>query len=86
MIGIIIHEEVEDTEAVVDLLNHIATKVKEGYTSGYHPGWELKGETGIECGCNDSACKKQGPEGEVAGHIEECPCDRCHREMGKVSG
>lgn len=44
MIGIEITEEVESVEEMVDLLNTIATKVKEGYTSGYYPHWELTGE------------------------------------------
>lgn len=44
MIKIEILEEVETKEDMVDLLNQIATMVKEGYTSGYHPGWRIEGE------------------------------------------
>lgn len=39
---IIIYEEVEDAEQAVDLLNYIAEKIKDGNTSGYHPGWALE--------------------------------------------
>lgn len=41
MYRIEITEEVESTYDMVDLLNTIATKVKEGYTSGYYPHWQL---------------------------------------------
>lgn len=41
MIRIEITEEVADAMAMVDLLNHIATLVKEGYTSGYYPHWQI---------------------------------------------
>lgn len=41
MIKIEIYEEVDDAVAMVDLLNHITTMVKDGYISGYHPGWKL---------------------------------------------
>lgn len=44
MIKLEIYEEVASVSDLVDLLNEIATKVKEGYTSGYHPGWKLVGE------------------------------------------
>lgn len=36
-----IDEVVDSGTDMVDLLNHIATKIKEGFTSGYHPGWTL---------------------------------------------
>lgn len=39
----------------------------------------------ITCDCNDSSCLKKGEEGEVAGHIDDCSCDVCHRYYGKVS-
>lgn len=42
MIKIEIHDEVEDEMAMVDLLNHIATLVKEGYTSGINPNWDIR--------------------------------------------
>lgn len=41
MFKLTIHEEVENPEEMIDLLNEIATKIQEGYTSGYHPGWSL---------------------------------------------
>lgn len=39
---------------------------------------------GINCNCEDNSCKNKGQEGEVEGHIENCSCDKCHREMGKL--
>jgi hypothetical protein len=36
-----IYEEVETESELVDLLRRIAELAEEGYTSGYHPGWEL---------------------------------------------
>lgn len=44
MITIEIHEEVATSMDLVDLLNHIATMVKSGHTSGFSPGWKLVGE------------------------------------------
>lgn len=41
MIRIEISEEAADTADMVDLLNRIATLVKDGYTSGYGPRWEI---------------------------------------------
>lgn len=41
MIKIEILEEVADSMAMVDLLNHIATMVKQGYTSGFYPHWAI---------------------------------------------
>lgn len=89
MIGIKISEEVENAEAMVDLLNEIATKVKEGYTSGYYPHWEItpadEEPVMISCACMDGSCSgKRGAEGEVNRHIENCDCSHCHREMGSV--
>lgn len=70
MIKIEIHEEVSNAEEMVDLLNEIATKVKEGYTSGYHPGWTISGEEEklSKC-CNASMiggvqCEACGSNGE----------------------
>ena len=40
--GIIIYETVEDEQALADLLQHIAGQIQQGYTSGYHPGWEMQ--------------------------------------------
>lgn len=39
MLRITIEEEVKTPEDLVDLLNFIATKVKDGYTSGHYPHW-----------------------------------------------
>lgn len=47
MLKIDIHEEVDDAGELVDLLNHIATLVKEGYTSGHYPRWSITGEETI---------------------------------------
>lgn len=45
MRSIEIFEEVSNDYEMVDLLRHIADQIeREGYTSGYHPGWELQGE------------------------------------------
>ena len=41
MIKIEIHSEVEDYEEAIDLLNFIATKIKEGKVYGSNPDWEL---------------------------------------------
>jgi ABC-type glycerol-3-phosphate transport system substrate-binding protein len=37
-----IHETFSDTEELVRALEYIKGLIEEGYTSGYHPGWELK--------------------------------------------
>lgn len=41
----------------------------------------------IECSCNDPGCNiSPGEEnGEVRGHIYNCPCGECHTAIGKVS-
>lgn len=44
MMTIEIQEVVEDTSAMVDVLNTIATMVKEGYTSGVDPYWKINEE------------------------------------------
>jgi hypothetical protein len=36
-----IYEQVKNETGLVDLLRRIAELVEQGYTSGYHPGWEL---------------------------------------------
>jgi len=38
-----IDEEVNSASDMVDLLNDIATKVKEGHTIGHKPSWALFG-------------------------------------------
>ena len=40
-----IDEVVDSGLDMVDLLNYIATKIKDGYTSGHHPSWTLFGST-----------------------------------------
>jgi hypothetical protein len=37
-----ITEEVTTISEMVQLLNHIATKVDEGYTTGYYPHWSVE--------------------------------------------
>ena len=37
-----------------------------------------------QCLCNDPSCPGWGREGEVCGHIEECPCNKCHHALGKL--
>lgn len=44
MFTIHIEEEMADATEVVDVLNGIATLVKEGYTSGISPTWDLIGD------------------------------------------
>ncbi len=40
----------------------------------------------IECACDESGCKRFDFESaDVGGHIEDCPCGHCHREVGKIS-
>ena len=51
-----------------------------------NPADDMFDHSNIECNCDDPSCEKQGPEGKVAGHIENCSCSHCHHEMGKVSG
>lgn len=52
MIKIEISEEVSSKSDLVELLNEIATKLESGYTSGYHPHWDLSGDYVEECdGC-----------------------------------
>lgn len=47
--------------------------------------WKITGEETIICQCDDSGCgDKRGFEGEVEGHIEDCGCSHCHRELGKL--
>lgn len=36
-----IREEAEHAEAMSDVLEHIAGQLREGYTSGYYPTWDL---------------------------------------------
>lgn len=44
MLRIVIHEEVAGIDDMEELLERIRVLVSEGYTSGYHPGWEITGE------------------------------------------
>lgn len=37
-------EATESTEDMVRLLEHVAGLIEQGYTSGYHPYWELTEE------------------------------------------
>jgi len=39
-----ITEEVETAEQMIDLLDNIAEKIANGYTSGHNPSWVLEGE------------------------------------------
>lgn len=43
MIKLEIYEEVATSSDMVDVLNEIATKVKEGYVEGYNPNWRIVG-------------------------------------------
>lgn len=38
----------------------------------------------IVCVCDDEVCPRQGIEGEVPNHIEQCSCRTCHQAMGSV--
>jgi hypothetical protein len=58
-----IYEVVESSMDMVDLLGHIATKIKEGYTSGVKPTWTLFGATGSSIGEDLQA--KNGAPGAV---------------------
>lgn len=65
MITITIHEEFETSEDVAYGLEHIAKLVREGYTSGIAPNWEIDGETEEELLCTIEGCNKlQVADGE----------------------
>lgn len=42
MLRVEIPEQVADESALVDLLNHIATLVKQGYKWGVDPRWSIE--------------------------------------------
>lgn len=48
MITIDITEETKRYSDMADLLRHIADLIERGYTSGYHPSWDLSGEQETE--------------------------------------
>lgn len=37
-------EEVSNVSELAEQLSYIATQVNKGFTSGYHPYWEIVGE------------------------------------------
>lgn len=39
-----IHENFDSHDEMVTALEHITSLVRQGYVSGYGPGWELEGE------------------------------------------
>lgn len=43
MLKITIHDECKTPEDMADVLDRIAELLREGYTSGYYPGWGLNG-------------------------------------------
>lgn len=44
MLKIIIDEEAPTLDSLADLLEHVASQVRGGSTSGYGPDWSLDGE------------------------------------------
>jgi hypothetical protein len=41
MVKITVYEPAADGEEMAGLLEHLADLLREGYTSGFHPGWDL---------------------------------------------
>ncbi len=61
MITLTINGETETKGEMADALIHIAGLIREGYTSGINPNWEMDGEEKIYCdhindGKNDCNC------------------------------
>ena len=69
-------ETIEDIEKMAGkLLSESAKKLTEA----------VEAPVIIQCACNDPSCTTDGVEsGEIANHIEECPCGECHNKMGKL--
>lgn len=44
MITITIPEPAEDTEELAERLRYIAGLLDQGFTSGYHPAWDISEE------------------------------------------
>lgn len=44
MVKIVIDEETGSTDDMADLLEQIATSLREGNTSGFYPHWHIVGE------------------------------------------
>lgn len=73
-------DEFDDAQQVADALERIAELIRQGYTSGYEPAWNM---TGVEdaplCGnCGDGCRVTQWCEG-----CDETICDHCWREHNK---
>lgn len=64
MVRIEILESVEKPEDLIDLLEHVTKQVREGFVSGYHPGWKIVDDTVEE----EDAYKKGYDEGYDAGY------------------
>lgn len=49
----------------------------ENYPTGVNMDLVLGGPHDILCECHDEECWGMGRQGNVRGHIENCPCGKC---------
>lgn len=92
-LSLTISEDFDTADELLEALEHIAALISDGYTSGYHPGWQLSGEESPlapeehheDCDYRNSMAARETesifgvPDGETPTDVFDCNLN-CTRE------
>jgi len=66
-----------NSDEQLDIIYQTLEAVKEEYEDSEDIEDVFKRFFLIACACDDPSCSKWGIEGEIEGHVDDCPCKEC---------